>query len=107
MCLSSSFSQDKHAIQLQQQFDFEVANHFGAFINSCIYFIFTESSTKFNSLNIRTITLFHSDELKKYGFVVVVVLRPMVDELMILETEGTHTALSDTPLRGTILQVTG
>lgn len=51
-------------------------------------------------MNIHIISLFHSEDLKKYGFDAV--LQHLVDDLMILETQGIHTALYDTPLRGTI-----
>lgn len=56
-------------------------------------------------MNIHVVSLFHSEDLKKYRFDAI--LQPLIDDLIILETQGIHTALSDASLRGTVIQVTG
>lgn len=106
------FSQDKHALQLQLYYDdFKTANPLGAKKGihklGCIYFILRNLPLKFNSvlMNIHTVVLFYSEDLKKYGFDAI--LKPLVEDLKILETKGIHTALSDTPVKGTVVQVTG
>jgi hypothetical protein len=62
---------------------------------------------KLNSvlMNIHLVALFHSEDLKKYGFDPI--LQPLVHDLKVLETQGIQVPFSDTPLKGSVIQVTG
>ncbi|KAG7478554.1 hypothetical protein JOB18_002184 [Solea senegalensis] len=73
----------------------------------CVYFILRNLPTKLNSvlMNIHLVSLFHSDDIKKYGFSPI--LQPLVNDLKTLETQGIQVPFSDTPLRGSVVQVTG
>lgn len=106
------FSQRRHAIQIQLYYDdFETANPLGSKKGihklGCLYFILRNLPPKFNSVltNIHVISLFHSQDLKKYGFDDI--LKPFIDDLKTLETEGIEVPFSDTPLLGSVVQVTG
>lgn len=105
------FSQRRHAIQIQLYYDFETANPLGSkkwmHKLGCLYFILRNLPPKFNSVltNIHVISLFHSQDLKKYGFDDI--LKPFIDDLKTLETEGIEVPFSDTPLLGSVVQVTG
>lgn len=105
-------SQDKHALQLQLYYDdFETTNHLGSKKGihklGCIYFILRILPPKCNSvlMNIHIISLFNSEDFKKYGFDAV--LQPLVDDLMILDTQIIHTALYDTQVTGYNLALDG
>lgn len=56
-------------------------------------------------MNIHVVALFHSQDLKKYGFDEI--LKPLIDDVKTLEMEGIEVPFSDSPLRGTVIQVTG
>ncbi len=56
-------------------------------------------------MNIHVVALFHSQDLKTYGFDDI--LKPLVDDLKILETQGIEVPFSDSPLLGSVIQVTG
>ena len=72
----------------------------------CIYFILRNLPPKYNSvlMNIHVVTLFHSQDLKTYGFDNI--LKPL-DDLKILETQGIEVPFSDVALLGSVIQVTG
>ena len=106
------FSQKKKSLQIQLFFDeFETANPLGSKHGihkiGSIYFILRNFSPKINSalMNIHLISLFHSDDLKKYGFNAL--LEPLIQDLKILETNGIDVPYFDEPLYGTVAQVTG
>lgn len=106
------FSQKRHAIQIQLYYDdFETANPLGSKKGihklGCFYFILRNLPPKCNSVltNIHVISLFYSQDLKKYGFDKI--LQPLIDDLKSLETEGIDVPFSDTPLLGSVVQVTG
>lgn len=108
----SLFSQQEHALQIQLYYDdFETANPLGSKKGvhklGCIYFILRNLPPKLNSvlMNIHLVALFHSEDLKKYGFDPI--LKPLVDDLKILETEGMQVPFSATPVKGSVIQVTG
>lgn len=56
-------------------------------------------------MNIHIISLFNSEDFKKYGFDAV--LQALVDDLMILDTQIIHTALYDTQVTGYNLALDG
>lgn len=106
------FSQKKNALQIQLYYDdFETANPLGSKKGihkmGCIYFILRNLPPKFNSVltNIHVISLFHSQDLKKYGFDPI--LKPLIDDIKILEKEGIAVPFSESPLLGSVIQVTG
>ncbi|KAG7459332.1 hypothetical protein MATL_G00209530 [Megalops atlanticus] len=106
------FSQQEHVLQIQLYYDdFETANPLGSKKGihkpGCIYFILRNLPTKLNSvsMNIHLVALFHSEDLKKYGFDPI--LQPLVNDLKVLETQGIQVPFSDTPFRGSAIQVTG
>lgn len=107
------FSLDKNALQLQLYYDdFETANPLlgskkGIHKLGCIYFILRNLPPKFNSvlMNIQLLLLFHTADIKKYGFDVI--LKPLVDDLKCLERDGVLTAVCENPLKGSIVQITG
>lgn len=102
----------EHALQIQLYLDeFETANPLGSKKGihklGCIYFILRNLPPKYNSVlqNILVVALFHSQDLKTYGFDNI--LKPLVDDLKILETQGIEVPFSDSPLFGSVIQVTG
>ncbi|XP_007566221.1 uncharacterized protein LOC103147693 [Poecilia formosa] len=100
------FSQKKHALQIQLYFDeFETTNPLGS--KNGIYSILRNLPPKYNSvlMNIYVVALFHSQDLKMYGFDDI--LKPLVDDLKILEKQGIQVPFSDSPLFGSVVQVTG
>lgn len=108
----SLFSQQEHALQIQLYYDdFETANPLGSKKGvhnlGCIYFILRNLPPNLNSvlMNIHFVALFHSEDLKKYGFDPI--LKPLVGDLKILETEGVQVPFSATPVKGSVFQVTG
>lgn len=98
------FSQQENALQIQRYYDFETANPLGSKKGihklGCIYFILRNLSPKLNSvlMNIHLVTLFHSEDLKKYGFDHI--LKPLLNDLKILEAEGMQVPFQPTPLKG-------
>ena len=56
-------------------------------------------------MNIHLLALFHTEDLKKYGFDAI--LEPIVHDLKVLESTGINVPFSDEPVHGTIAQVTG
>lgn len=99
------FSQKKYALQIQLYFDeFETTNPLGSKKGihklGCIYFILRNLPPKYNG-----VALFHSQDLKKYGFDDI--LKPLVDDLKILETQGIEVPFSESPLLGSVKQITG
>lgn len=108
----SLFPHKKHSLQIQLFFDeFETANPLGSKHGihkiGSIYFILRNFSPKINSalMNIHLISLFHSDDVKKYGFNAV--LEPLVRDIKVLEISGIHVPFFDEPVHGTVAQVTG
>ena len=73
----------------------------------CVYFILGNLSPKLNSvlMNIHLVALFHSEDLNIYGFEPI--LKPLIDDLKILETEGIQLPFSAIPVKGSVFQVTG
>lgn len=88
--------------------DFETANLLkkkkkkGGHKLGYIYFILRNLPPKLNSvfMNIHLVALFHSEDFKKYGFDPI--LKPLVDDIKVLEIEGMLV-----PLKGTVFLVTG
>lgn len=85
----SLFSEQEHALQIQLYYDdFETANPLGPKRGShklgCIYFILRNLPTKLNSvlMNIHLVSLFHVEDLKKYGFGPI--LQPLLNDLKCL-----------------------
>ncbi|XP_028310661.1 uncharacterized protein LOC114468147 [Gouania willdenowi] len=106
------FSRQEYALQIQLYYDdFETANPLGSKKGvhklGCIYFILRNLPPKLNSvlMNIHLVALFHSEDLKKYGFDPI--LKPLVDDLKVLETEGVLLPFSASPVKGSIFLVTG
>ncbi|XP_056466516.1 uncharacterized protein LOC130405457 [Gadus chalcogrammus] len=106
------FSQQENALQIQLYYDdFETANPLGSKKGihklGCIYFILRNLSPKLNSvlMNIHLVALFHSEDLKKYGFDPI--LKPLLNDLKILEADGMQVPFQPTPLKGSVFQVTG
>ena len=96
------------------QKEFETANPLGSKKGihklGCIYFILRNLPPKYNSvlMNIHVVALFHSQDLKTYGLDLIDdILKPLVDDLKILETQGIEVPFSDSPLLGSVIQVTG
>ena len=56
-------------------------------------------------MNIHVVALFHSQDLKKHRFDNI--LKPLIDDVKTLETEGIEVPFSDSPLLGSVIQVTG
>lgn len=106
------FSHHEHALQIQLYYDdIETANALGSKKGvhklGCVYFVLRNLSPKLNSvlMNIHLVALFHSEDLKKYGFEPI--LKPLIDDLKILETEGIQLPFLATPVKGSVIQVTG
>lgn len=83
------FSQKRNSLQIQLFYDeFETANHLGSKHGihkvGSIYFILRNFSPKIYSdlMNIHLISLFHSEDVKKYGFNAI--LESLVKDLKIL-----------------------
>lgn len=49
-------------------------------------------------MNIKLVAMFHSEDLKIYGFDPI--LKPLVDDLKILETQGMEVPFLATPVKG-------
>lgn len=56
-------------------------------------------------MNIHLVSLFHSQDAKKYG--IDSILKPFVDDMKVLETEGIKVPFCEMPVRGTLAQITG
>lgn len=91
--------------------DFETANPLGSkrgiYKLGGIYFTIRNFSPKFNSslTNIHLCALFHSQDIKTYGFDAI--LKPLVQDLKALETEGIEIPTAPGRVRGSIVQVVG
>lgn len=106
------FSQQNHALQILLYYDdFETANPLGSKKGihklGCVYFTLKNLLPKYNSvlMNIHLAALFYSADLKTYGFEKI--LKPLIDDLKILETEGIQLPFFESPLFGSVIQVTG
>lgn len=56
-------------------------------------------------MNIHLVSLFHSQDAKKYG--IDSILKPFVDDMTVLETEGIKVPFCKMPIRGTLAKITG
>lgn len=106
------FSTKKHALQILLFFDeFETANPLGAKKGvhklGAVYFTLKNLPPKLNSvlMNIHLAALFYTEDLKKYGFEKI--LKPLISDLKVLETNGIKLPFVDEPVFGTVIQVTG
>nr|XP_021333504.1 uncharacterized protein LOC108179166 isoform X1 [Danio rerio]XP_021333505.1 uncharacterized protein LOC108179166 isoform X2 [Danio rerio] len=106
------YSKHKNALQIQLYYDdFESANPLGSKQGihkiGVIYFILRNFPPKMNSslMNIHLLSLFYAQDIKNYGFDAI--LRPLVEDLKVLESSGIPVPFSKDPLFGTIAQVTG
>ncbi len=103
----------KHSsLQIQLYYDdFETCNPLGSKHGihkiGCLYFILRNLPPKFNSavLNIHLVSLFHSQDVKKYGFDAI--LAPLINDVKILENEGIYLPISSEKVYGSICQVVG
>jgi hypothetical protein len=106
------FSKDKNALQIQLFYDdFEAANSLGSKKGihklGGIYFSLRNFTPNFNSIlvNIHLCALFHTQDLKTYGFDSI--LEPIVSDLKVLETEGIDVPFFSDHIHGSIVHVTG
>ena len=109
---SPLFSTEKDALQIQLFYDdFETANPLGSKKGvhklGAIYFTLRNFPPIFNSslINIHLCALFHAQDIKRYGFNLI--LEPLVNDLKLLETEGLRIPMFKNVIHGTIVQVTG
>lgn len=79
----------------------------GAHKIGALYFVLRNLPPKFNSalMNIHLVALFHTEDLKKYGFDPI--LEPLINDIKTLEICGTDLPFSAEKVYGTICQVTG
>lgn len=56
-------------------------------------------------MNIHLLALFHTQDVSKYGFNVI--LEPLINDINILESQGLSLPFSDEQIYGTIAQITG
>ena len=56
-------------------------------------------------MNRHLTALFYTEDLKTYDFDET--LKPLIDDLKILETKGIHLPFNEEPLFGSVIQVTG
>ena len=109
----SLFSQERHALQLLLYYDddFETANPLGSKKGvhklSCVYFTLKNLPPKCNSvlMNVHLAALFYTNDLKTYGFEEI--LKPLINDLKILETKGIQLPSFEKPLFGSVIQITG
>lgn len=106
------YSKSKNALQIQVYYDdFETSNPLGSKQGihklGCLYFTLRNLPPHLNSslMNIHLISLFHSQDAKKYG--IDKVLAPFVDDVKVLEKDGMKVSFAEEPLHGTVAQVTG
>ncbi|KAL6491486.1 hypothetical protein MHYP_G00018310 [Metynnis hypsauchen] len=109
---SPLFSTQKDALQIQLFYDdFETANVLGPKKGlhklGAIYFTLRNFNPIFNSslINIHLCALFHSQDIKRYSFNLI--LEPLVNDLKLLETEGLQIPIFEHAIHGTVVQVTG
>lgn len=100
------------ALQIQLYYDdFETANPLGSKRGihkiGCLYFLVRYLPSKFNSVLtfIHLVSLFHTQDLNKYGFHVI--LEPLINDMKILESQGLSLPFSDEQVYATISQITG
>ena len=106
------FSKHKNSLQIQLFYDdFETANPLGSKRGvhkiGALYFVLRNLPPKFNSalMNIHLVALFHTEDLKKYGFNPI--LEPLINDIKTLESCGLDLPFSAEKVRGTICQITG
>ena len=106
------FSQHRHALQILLYYDdFETANPLGSKKGihklGCVYFTLKNLPPKLNSvlMNVHLAALFYTEDLKTYGFDLI--LKPLIDDLKILETTGIQLPFINEPLFGSVIQITG
>jgi len=106
------FSQQQTSLQIQMYYDdFETANPLGSKRGihklGALYFVLRNLPPKFNSalINIHLVSLFHTEDLKKYGFDPI--LQPLIDDIKTLESHGLDLPFSTERVHGTICQITG
>lgn len=106
------FSKHKNALQIQIYYDdFETANPLGSKRGvhkvGALYFVLRNLPPRFNSavMNIHLVALFHSEDVKKYGFDPI--LQPLIKDIKTLETDGLDLPFSNEKSYGTITQITG
>ena len=106
------FSAKRLALQIQVYYDdLETANPLGSKRGihkiGCIYFVLRNLPPKLNSIlmNIHLVSLFHTPDLKKYGFDAI--LEPLLNDVKQLESQGLSLPFSDEQVHGTISQITG
>lgn len=106
------YSKSQNALQIQVYYDdFETANPLGSKHGvhklGCLYFTVRNLPPRLNSslMNIHLISLFHSQDSKKYG--IDKILCPFVEDVKVLEQHGMKVSFTEQPLYGTIAQVTG
>ncbi|XP_056439497.1 uncharacterized protein LOC130376301 isoform X1 [Gadus chalcogrammus] len=106
------FSSCPHALQIQVYYDdFETANPLGSKAGlhklGCLYFTLRNLPPHLNSslMNIHLISLFHSQDAKKYGLNKI--LKPFIDDVKKLEVYGMEVSFTKEHLYGTISQITG
>ena len=100
-----------NALQIQVYYDdFETANPLGSKQGihklGCLYFTLRNLPPRLNSslMNIHLISLFHSQDGKKYG--IDRILSPLVEDMKVLE-QGMKVLFAEQPIYGTIAQITG
>lgn len=105
------FSQH-NSLKIQLYYDdFETSNPLGSKHGihkiGCLYFVLRNLPPKFNSavLNIHLVSLFHSQDVKKYGFDAI--LAPLINDVKILEVEGIDLPISSEKVYGSICQISG
>lgn len=106
------FSRSRNAFQIQVYFDdFETSNPLGSKQGihklGCLYFTLHNLPPCLNSclMNIHPISLFHSQDAKKYGLDKMLSL--FVEDVKVLEQKGMKVSFTEQPLCGTISQVIG
>lgn len=106
------FSNENFALQIQLFYDdFETVNPLGSKKGihklGAVYFTLRNFPPKFNSslVNIHLCALFHAQDIKTYGFDTI--LEPIVSDLKVLEIDGITAPMFKSPVRGSIVQVTG
>ncbi|XP_056315761.1 uncharacterized protein LOC130230656 isoform X1 [Danio aesculapii] len=106
------YSIRNNALEIQIYYDdFETANPLGFKQGihklGCIYFVLRNLPSHVISslMNIHLISLFHSEDGKKYGMDKI--LGPLIDNGKVLEQKGMKVSFSEEPIFGTIAQITG
>lgn len=106
------FTTKRHALHIQVYHDdSETANPLGSKRGihkiGCLYFLVRNLLPKFNSvlINIHLVSLFHTQDLHKYGFDVILEL--LINDMKKLEIQGLSLPFSDEQVYGTISQITG